>query len=303
MLSSMAFSCNKEEPKEINDKPMPETGYFKDVISLANNDTCSNFILIGDWGSPGDGLTAVSGQMAEVAEHLTLDFILTAGDNFYPDGVDSINDPYFSIYTENFNQSSLQVPWYISVGNHDHHGSIQAQIDYSDLDERWNFPSAFYKLCMPLNSYGDSLGIIVIDSQALKTDPSNMNQANWINSVAQNMDHQWKIMLGHHNLYSYGYHGESATMINLIEDVLYDNEIDIHFAGHEHDMQHLRTAGYTDFVISGSAGKTRPTDSGPLSLFALSEYGFSFVRVSKYTLQYYFINQYGDVVYSFERHK
>ena len=300
----MVFSCRKSEMKKVEDiPPLLETGYFKDVIPLVANDTCLTFLLMGDWGKPGSGLDSVSAQMAIVADFLSIDFLLTAGDNFYPDGVDSVTDPYWNVYTDNFNQSSLQVPWYISVGNHDHHGSIQAQIDYSDIDERWNFPSAFYDLNMAINSYGDSLGIIVIDSQALRSDPNNMDQANWIATTAQQMNHKWKIMLGHHNLYSYGYHGESATMINLLEDVLNDNEVDLYLAGHEHDMQHLKAEGYTNYVISGSAAKLRPVEDGPYSLFSLSEYGFSLIRVSNHKLQHYFIDQYGYVVYGFEERK
>ena len=130
-----------------------------------------------------------------------------------------------------------------------------------------------------------------------------MNQSSWIDSTAQQMNHKWKIMLGHHNLYSYGYHGESATMINLLEGVLNDNHFDLYLSGHEHDMQHLKTDGHTDFVISGSAAKLRSVEDGPHSFFALSEFGFSVLRVSNHRLQHYFVDQYGDVVYWFEKKK
>ena len=298
VLSILFISCRKEEKIIDDTKPRLETGYFKDVVDLVYTDTCLTFISIGDWGAPGDGLIAVSNQMDSVADYLSVEFILTAGDNFYPNGVDSINDPYWDVYTENFNQSSLQIPWYISVGNHDHHGSIQAQIDYSEIDERWNFPSHFYDLNMDINGSGDSLGIIVIDSQALRTDPDDMGQGEWISTTAQQMDHKWKLMLGHHNLYSYGHHGQSNLMISLLEDVLNTNEIDYYIAGHEHDMQYLETDGYTKYIVSGSAARTRPTDTGPYSLFALSELGFSLYRVSKHKLEHYFIDQYGEVVFS-----
>lgn len=228
---------------------------------------------------------------------------MTLGDNFYESGVDSVTDPVWNVYTNNFNQSFLQVPWYVSVGNHDYLGNVQAQIDYSSIDDRWTFPSLFYNFSKAINSDGDSLDFVVIDSQLLRLYPDSLGQKQWVDSVCANSEAKWKIMLGHHPLYSYGYHGSNTVLQGLLESDLNDNSFDLLLSGHDHDMQHIKPPGYTDYFISGSAGKIRPTSSGEFSLFASPHYGFLLIRISKNLMETYFINKDGNVVYQFSKVK
>jgi hypothetical protein len=277
--------------------------HFENIIPIASEDQTTTFIVIGDWGYQGPALQAISDQMDALASYMKIDFIVTLGDNIYPEGVDSINDPHWEVYTENFNQESLQIPWYISIGNHDHYGNEQIQVDYSAVDERWYFPNFFYTKTRPINNTGDSLGLIVIDSYRLRANPNDLGQISWIDSVAEAMNSSWKIMIGHHPLYSYGYHGSDEVMQGLLESILNDNEIDLYLAGHDHDLQHIRTEDYSEFFISGSAGKIRDTSPGPYSLFSLSDYGFLTIRLSSTTLSCYFIDRDGRVVYNYQKVK
>lgn len=298
LLVFVIVSCNK-----VNDPypPNPDSKYFKNVIEKSVSDTSITFIVIGDWGKQTEPLVSISNQMAEVAEFLEVNYVITAGDNFYNEGVDSISDPLWSVFADNFNQEALQIPWYISLGNHDHFGSVQAQVDYSEIDERWTLPSTFYTLNKSINNEHDSLGMIIIDSYRLRADENELNQLNWIDSVAQSLSTSWKIMIGHHPLYSYGHHGEDFIMQDLLEEVLENNEIDIYISGHEHDLQHLSMNSYTDFFISGTAAIRRETDSGEYSLFSSSEYGFLCIQLSENILKSYFINREGEVLYNYNR--
>lgn len=52
-------------------------------------------------------------QMGRIGEELSIDFIVSTGDNFYENGLRSINDPFFEkSFTNIYTASSLQKQWY-----------------------------------------------------------------------------------------------------------------------------------------------------------------------------------------------
>jgi hypothetical protein len=52
-----------------------------------SSDQSIQFIVIGDWGTPGaKGQVLVANQMNELAAGTSIDFIVTTGDNFYMKG-------------------------------------------------------------------------------------------------------------------------------------------------------------------------------------------------------------------------
>uniref|UniRef100_A0A915LV88 Calcineurin-like phosphoesterase domain-containing protein n=1 Tax=Meloidogyne javanica TaxID=6303 RepID=A0A915LV88_MELJA len=77
---------------------------------------------------------SVSSAMSELAADDQPAFIINLGDNFYMNGVKNINDERFQI------EKTLGVPWFSIPGNHDYHGNIQAEIDYTNRSTRWTFP-------------------------------------------------------------------------------------------------------------------------------------------------------------------
>jgi len=77
-------------------------------------------LKVGDWGREGTtNQSAVAELMGDVSLRARPDFVISAGDNFYPNGLNSTQDALFtksfiSVYTA----SGLQVPWYAVLGNH-----------------------------------------------------------------------------------------------------------------------------------------------------------------------------------------
>src|ERR1700692_2120748 len=107
-----------------------------------------NFLVVGDWGRQGTNHQRdVAVQMGKAAAALGSRCVVSVGDNFYEDGVASTADPqWHSSFEEIYAAPSLQIPWYVALGNHDYRGVPQAQIDYAKSSMRWRMPSRYYKV-------------------------------------------------------------------------------------------------------------------------------------------------------------
>lgn len=112
------------------------------TLGLAVGAAGFEFLSIGDWGDSG------AKEVAPAMGAHSPEFVLAIGDNFYDSGVKSVDDPQFKDkFEDTFTQDSLQVPWYVSAGNHDYYGGttgVEAEIEYSKKSSRWNYPSLYY---------------------------------------------------------------------------------------------------------------------------------------------------------------
>ncbi len=61
-----------------------------------NTDAILTFTVIGDWGLTGNEMQkTVASAMADWVEQNGASFVISSGDNFYEQGVASVNDPQF----------------------------------------------------------------------------------------------------------------------------------------------------------------------------------------------------------------
>src|ERR1700761_7560056 len=112
----------------------------------ANRRSALTFLAVGDWGRDGAfHQQDVADRMGETASQIGARFVISVGDNFYEDGVRGVDDPIWKTSFEDvYRAPSLQVPWYVALGNHDYHGNSQAQLDYSAKSRRWRLPARWH---------------------------------------------------------------------------------------------------------------------------------------------------------------
>jgi hypothetical protein len=134
---------------------------------------------------------------------------------------------------------------------------------------------------------------------ALDTDIISEKQLLWLEGALDASKARWKIVYGHHPIYSEGAHEDNNTKISQLLPVLRDRA-DIYLAGHDHDMQHLRPEGRLHFFVAGSGGKLRPIEPGPRSLFAKSANGFAVLEVLPHGLAVAFVDVQGRELYRYE---
>lgn len=74
-------------------------------------------------------------------------YVLLLGDNFYENGVKSIEDPLWNTFESLFSDKAFQeMPFYSVLGNHDYHYSPFSQVLYSltPSSYRWYMPNLWY---------------------------------------------------------------------------------------------------------------------------------------------------------------
>ncbi len=275
----------------------------------------TRFFVLSDWGFNG-GLeqVKVAQQMAKTARQVNPNFILTCGDNFQYNGVPSSTDTLWKVNYENvYNDSSLQVPWYPALGNHDYAGNPEAEIEYSTINKLWNFPSRYYSFEKTLDTNDKAL-FIVMDTQGLINEYQSLTdtlqtdsiaQVKWLKKTLSSNSAKWIFVTGHHPVYSAGtFHGDTYLMKKIVKPVFDQYKVDFYICGHDHHFEHAKDSAFaTNYIVTGTGGYPRPVSSNSHSIYTLSEAGFSYFNIYNNKVTLYFITAYGGIGYLFSLQK
>jgi len=271
-----------------------------------------SFLVLGDWGRDGDQHQRdVAQQMGRVAAETDAAFVVSTGDNFYGKGVTSTSASQWETSFENiYSHASLQVPWYAVLGNHDHKGDPSAEVEYSKVSKRWRMPSRWFNQPFKLPG-GGSAEFFFLDTQSFVEGgrhdrkhsdaglQSKAAQLSWLESGLASSKADWKIVVGHHPVYSEGKHGDTPELIRDVKPLLERYGVQVYMNGHDHDMQHIVVNGVA-YLTSGAGSKTRPTRSGPNTRFSLGNTsGFLAVALTRDRFDARFIDWTGRPVYVF----
>ena len=218
------------------------------------------------------------------------------GDNFYQCGVRNVRDARWKTRWEDL-YSRLGIRFYASLGNHDYghppvicpaeRGSADAEIAYSQHSESWRMPARYYAF-----TAGPVLFI------AIDTEGWSAAQLEWIEKTlaasAHNSDIKWRIVYGHHPMFTSGVHLNERRISVLraqLFPVLKDGHVDAYICGHDHDIEHLRKDGM-DFLICGSGGAPLRhfRRKEPISVFRAVQYGFLDLTIDSRRLAAQFFN-------------
>jgi tartrate-resistant acid phosphatase type 5 len=227
------------------------------------------FLIFGDWGRGGAfHQRDVANQMGLAAEKRPSRFIVSVGDNFYEKGVQSAADPQWKSSFEGvYTAPSLGVPWYAILGNHDYKGRPQAQLDYAKTHPSWKMPARYFSQIEPIDEK-EKVEFFFIDTSPFVEeyrDKADMRdeiisqdmsaQVRWLDQALSNSTAAWKIVIGHHPIFSGGSeHGDQPELIRAINPLLEKHRVPAYFNGHDHDLQHI-VRGSVEYFTTGAGSK------------------------------------------------
>ena len=244
-----------------------------------------NFFVVGDTGLASKNRQQVIEQMIQQSQQDKPDSVFMVGDNFYDKGVTSTTDPLWQTHFEKpFSEQRFPVPFYSCLGNHDYYGNIQAQIEYSWTNQRWNMPSPYYSFVQQIDV--DCLAeFFVLDTTPIEEgDHTTRSQVNWLTNKLANSTANYKIVVGHHPLYSGGEHGSSRRNYRNLAKLFDRYSVDLYVCGHDHDLQLHDTGRGWLHLISGAGSKLRSVNWVRTTMFAEASSGFARVSLTRTNL-------------------
>ena len=270
--------------------------------ALAGADSCSGTVtlaVIGDFGDAGQP----EADVATLVDSWNVDYVLTLGDNNYPNGdastIDENIGQYYQQYIGNYSGSygpgATENKFFPSPGNHDWNtGTLQPYLDYFTLpgNERY---------------YDVALGpvhLFALDSDPHEPDgrSATSTQATWLQTQIGSATAPWKLVTFHHPPYSSSsVHGSSSTM----QWPFADWGATAILAGHDHTYERIHQDGILYFV-NGLGGRSIYNLGDPVPGSAVRynlDYGAMRIEAAPQCLNFSFYSRSGSLIDSITLYK
>lgn len=246
-------------------------------------------LAFGDFGTGSPAQVALAKTIASYHQRRPLDLAVTLGDNFYSVGMESPSDPRWQTQFEQL-YGALGITFYPALGNHDwgHPDSPAAEILYSATTTTWRMPASYYTFT------AGPVQFFALDTQSAASD----KQLAWLDAELARSQSRWKVVYGHHPIYSGGNYEDRPDLIARLLPIL-QGRADVYLAGHDHNLQALRPEGSLHFYIAGGGGAglydLRPYER---SIFASRANGFAVIDGDDQHLTVSLVDSTGQAVFT-----
>lgn len=260
------------------------------MFTAAPADRPVRVVAFGDFGTGSDAQQELGRTLAAYHQARPFDLGITLGDNFYSVGMESPSDPRWHTQWERI-YGPLGITFYSALGNHDwgHPDSPAAEILYSSKTTTWRMPSAYYTFTAGPAQF------FALDTQSVALADK---QLRWLDTELARSRARWKIVYGHHPIFSGGAYEDRPDLIARLLPLL-TNRADVYICGHDHNLQALRPEGNVHFYVAGGGGASlydlRPYER---SIFSSRSNGFAVLEADAAQLTVSLVDRTGTPVYT-----
>ena len=259
------------------------------VFSVKPAESPVRVLAFGDFGNGSAEQKAVASTIGAYHGRQRFDLAVTLGDNFYSVGMESPADPRWRTWFEDL-YAALGITFYPALGNHDwgHPDSPAAEVLYSGKTPTWRMPAAYYTFT------AGPVQFFAIDTQSVAIV---RQQREWLDREISKSQAKWKVVYGHHPIYSDGNYEDRPDLIETLLPIL-ASRVDVCLAGHDHNLQALVPEQGVRFYVAGGGGAgLYDVKPGPRSLFASRSNGFAVIDADADRLAVKLVDNAGAVVY------
>jgi predicted phosphodiesterase len=223
------------------------------------------FAAIADTGTGDSGQYAVADAMAKYYESKAYPLVILAGDNIYPNGeIERVKSVFEEPYKPLLSQG---VEFHTVLGNHDIIADNGvAQLNYAPF----HMPDRYYTFRQgPVQFFGIDTNV---NSPWKK-------QLTWLEQNLAASDAAWKIVFGHHPIYSSGFYGNSQAFIDDLSPLFAKYNVQLYLCGHDHDYERSKDIQGTTYIVHGGGAHSRPVGHQATTAHAIAKQSFLMVEV------------------------
>ncbi len=255
-----------------------------------------SFTAFGDWGDPEDSIL-VANALDAYCQTNSCDFNLDLGDSFNSGPPSSINDPRWTTeYEDVF--GTLDIPFYVALGNHDVDGDFTVLLDYTAVDSNWIIPDEYYTFTKP--DEGPFMQFFILNSGDFHYEN---DERAWLEDEFAKSTAKWKILVTHVPVISNDMeHGDDDGGFNyrLVPSIC--GKFDFILSGHAHIFSHLsgdaEGCTFNQFIISTGGMEHYDIDyDDPRILSTGAIFGFGWFEATKDSVTFKMIDTNGQTFY------
>jgi acid phosphatase len=219
------------------------------------------FVSIADTGTGTRGQYAVAKAMTRYHSQNEFNLAILAGDNIYNDGeIEKINAVFERPYQPLLKQG---VKFYACLGNHDiRTDNGDPQVSYPGF----NMQGRYYTFRR------DPVQFFALDTNH---NAEWKTQLAWLEQELSRSDAPWKIVFGHHPIYSSGVYGVDRTFIKALTPIFQKYGVQLYINGHDHNYERTQSIKGTTYLICGAGAGVRPVDRSAWTAHSASQLSFA----------------------------
>jgi hypothetical protein len=269
IYAAIAKSKNQYEPYEpvLAKSPATASPESKPTFIEPSEEPLVRFAAIADTGVGSTAQYAVARAMLQTYQQKPFPFVLMAGDNIYPYGEISLAKPFFEEpYAPLL---SRDVKFYAALGNHDiiktNNGLDQINYPLFNMSDRYY---SFKKG----NPDEEAVEFFAIDTNE---NAPWLEQLAWLDQQLANSTAPWKIVFGHHPLYSSGRHGGNPKLAAKLAPIFAKHKVPLYLCGHDHGYERFSPINGTTYIVNGGGGAPLYNfGKSPQTAFVSSQFSF-----------------------------